>query len=659
LLTALAYGPGLTGPFLFDDGPNILHAPYVAIERLDWQGLKEAALTNRSGRLGRPLPTLSFALNYRLAGGRFDPFPFKATNLALHLLCGWAIFGLAGALTRRFQTQMGLPDGPLARWLPLASAALWLLHPLQLTGVLYVVQRMTSMATLCVLLGLLLFVQGRERLQVGRPWGLALMLTGILAGTGLGLLCKETAILLPLLALVIELTAFEGRGLAPVDRRRLRLFWLGLVGLPIVAALGLLALRPEWIVGGYAVRPFTLVERLLTEARVVFLYLGLFFVPRLDAFGLFHDDIPLSLGLLQPWTTAPAMAGWVLVVVSAGLAWRRGQRVWVFATAWFLVGHLLESTLIPLEIAHEHRNYLPLFGPIFGLVWYLGRWAVGYRHPRSAFAAALAPVLLLLALITHERAATWGSEALWVETELRHHPASARVNLSYAGFMEGQLQVAVAYHYYREAARLDGHNVSGLVAMARIASLLAVASQEAPQADRAPPASYRDDLSWDRVYLGALIGLIDGEIQARLRREMAHPMTLAALEYLSARIEQGDPACIPLRDRAMTWMEILLQRPGFTPGRRAALLYNQARVLAQGGDLPAALERIHRARGHHPADVQLLVYEALLQLRSGNLTAADALVDELASLRAQVGFKESDLALLRAEWDRVGRAATR
>ncbi len=38
---------------------------------------------------------------------------------------------------------------------------------------------------------------------------------------------------------------------------------------------------------------------------------------------------------------------------------RRRYPLLLLAVLFFLVGHSMESTLIPLEMVYEHRNYLP------------------------------------------------------------------------------------------------------------------------------------------------------------------------------------------------------------------------------------------------------------------------------------------------------------
>lgn len=181
----------------------------------------------------------------------------------------------------------------------------------------------------------------------------------------------------------------------------------------------------HWLWAGYEFRSFSLSERLLTEGRVIWFYLGLIFFPRQGALGLQHDDLVISSGIFTPWTTLPALAG------LAGLIWlfwrtRTRNPLVSFGIAWFLVGHLLESTALPLEIAHEHRNYLPLFGILLlGLASGLVK-ALNSHGPIKTLGIALTAVTLALPFITALRSLQFGEEIRRSDLEAQFHPNSAR-----------------------------------------------------------------------------------------------------------------------------------------------------------------------------------------------------------------------------------------
>ena len=415
LLLAAIYGPGLQGGFFFDDEPSILQAEGVRLERLSAESLREALASGRSGPSGRPVAQLSFAANHFFSG--FDPYAFKVTNLVIHGFCGLLIFSLTLRLL-----------APL-RWAPPRRhelifaglvAVLWLLHPLQLTPVLHVVQRMTSLSALFLLGALLLHVIARERggrlgaLGVALAWGVLWPLS---------FFSKETGVLFPLFALAWELIVRRSAH-GSLDRFARILATATALAAVAGAAYGL-SPAGRWLWAGYDLRSFSLPERMLTEGRVLWFYLGLMLLPRLEALGLYHDDIAVSTGLLEPWSTLPAWAGLAGLV---WLAWRARVQAPLlsFGIAWFLVGHGLESTALPLEIAHEHRNYLPLFGILLACVWGLARLLESAGPPRVLGITVAAAALLYLPFVTALRAHQFGDEIRRTQVEAQHHRGSAR-----------------------------------------------------------------------------------------------------------------------------------------------------------------------------------------------------------------------------------------
>ena len=171
--TWLAYKPGLSGPFVFDDLTNILLVNTTYLKSLDSTALYKTAWAVKSGPLSRPIAILSFGLNYYFT--QLDVFYFKLTNLVIHLLAGYALYQLTYRLLARRETKTTLSgDTPLSiHYLALATCAIWLIHPLNLTSVLYVVQRMTSLSSLFMVLGLIGYVIGREQIIADKTRGYA------------------------------------------------------------------------------------------------------------------------------------------------------------------------------------------------------------------------------------------------------------------------------------------------------------------------------------------------------------------------------------------------------------------------------------------------------------------------------------------------------
>ncbi len=423
-LTAWVYAPGLEGGFAFDDEANILMNQRLALDGLSIQGLREASLSGNAGPFKRPISMLSFALNHLAAG--FNPFYFKLTNLVIHLVNGLLIFWVARLLLRAYRhTHARTLRRETIAWLALAVAGAWLLHPLNLTSVLYVVQRMTSLAVLFTLLGLLCYLIGRLRQLAGKPGVLWLFLGTALFG-GLAILSKESGALLPLYALVCEVTLFRFQA-----RRREANQWIyayfGIFLLvPCLIASAYLLTHPEWFAENYLFRPFDLQERLLTEARVVWFYLAMVFVPNPIVLGIFHDDIVISTGLLSPLSTLWAVLGFALLGL---LAWkcRRSAPLVTFAILWFFAGHSMESTVIPLELVHEHRNYLAAVGPLAALFYYLLLPPVRQSSQRAFRLAGIA-LIGLYAFVTLVRADQWRHPVSHAAVEVAHHPKSHRAH---------------------------------------------------------------------------------------------------------------------------------------------------------------------------------------------------------------------------------------
>lgn len=415
------YWAGLHGSYLFDDYPNIIDNHDVQPKDASVPSLVRAALSSPSSELKRPLSSLSFAINYLSTG--LDPFWMKATNLSLHLLNGWLVYLLAGALIaaarrRRFDRSNTLPMSPLpesdvqTRLIAAFIALGWMLLPINVTVVLYIVQRMESLANLFVLVGLIGYTHTRSRMLALKDSSLQRILACagyILVPTALGLSAKETAIMLPLYAALVEwaLFRFQRADGAGMDRRLLALFGLGLV-LPGIVGLSILVpglLKPAT----WAVRDFTLKTRLLSEARIVIDYIAWTVVPTPHALSFYHDDFHISKGLFAPFSTLASIAALLLGI--GFTVWVRNRRPLVaLGLALFFGCHLLTGTIIPLELIYEHRNYFASFGLLLALLPWL---AASEDSPITARSFFLPKRTLFAVLILHWTALTFVTSQAW------------------------------------------------------------------------------------------------------------------------------------------------------------------------------------------------------------------------------------------------------
>jgi hypothetical protein len=413
------YWPGLHGVFFFDDHPNIVLNPGVKLDDLSRESLGLAWSSGTASQFGRPVSQLSFALNHYFS--RLNPFAFKLTNLVIHSLNGVLIYFVGYQLLDSLRQRQNLKH--ISLWASLLAVA-WMIHPIQLTSVLYVVQRMTSLSAFFLLLALVLHVLARRHNQRDLL-AISLLVLAWCIFWPLSILSKETGVLLPAFVTAYELIVRRS------ERGSLDAFGRLLLYLLIMVILGLVPYLSspfgQWIITGYEIRSFSLFERLLTEPRVLWEYIRWTLFPALEVFALFHDDLPVSTSLTSPWTTLPALAGLVGLLMLA-IVTSRKLPLMAFGIAWFLVGHSLESSFIPLELVHEHRNYLPLFGLCLVPVSMLASREIRPGVQKTIVVAALGALLAYFGFVTAMRANMFGQESLRAQLEAQLHPASARAN---------------------------------------------------------------------------------------------------------------------------------------------------------------------------------------------------------------------------------------
>lgn len=422
-LAWLCYQPGLYGDFEFDDQANLLLNGDLQIDRLTFPALKLAAFSGEAGPLGRPISMASFAINHVVTG--FDPFYLKLTNLIIHISAGAVIYllllQLLPAYCRTYAVQL---TSNSVTWIAAATSAAWLLHPLNITSVLYIVQRMTSLSGLFSLLTLLFYGWGRNTILNDNRHGWWTILIATPMAGFIALFCKENAAILPALLLLIEWCFFRFRAPSRHETHLLYGVFTLTVLLPILLAFTYLAICPEWLLGGYAGRGFSLTERLLTECRVLWLYLRLILAPDISLMGIYHDDISISTHLLMPSSTLAAVIGIVLLLLAAVWVGRRAPMI-SFGLLWFFLGHLIESTIIPLEIAHEHRNYLPIIGILLAGFYYLLNPKLTQKIIRLRVLLAFL-LITMLGFSTHVRSTQWGDLLEHAMLEAENHPGSPR-----------------------------------------------------------------------------------------------------------------------------------------------------------------------------------------------------------------------------------------
>ncbi len=173
LVGVLLFAPSFNDPFHFDD-VLITNDTNVTNPAQLWHFFNPFHL--------RQLTFFTFYLNH-LAGG-LDPSGYHVVNVAIHIANVVLLFLLLG----RF----------VERWIAVAAAAVFLVHPIQTSAVLYVYERSTLLACFFSLLALIALAERRT------GWAAVLF---ILAFEG-----KESAIAVPLAVAAFPSPFGRGQG---------------------------------------------------------------------------------------------------------------------------------------------------------------------------------------------------------------------------------------------------------------------------------------------------------------------------------------------------------------------------------------------------------------------------------------------------------------
>ncbi|WP_043958176.1 hypothetical protein [Lysobacter sp. A03] len=412
-LVALVYWPGLSGPFLFDDFPTLVDNARLHTTSLAPDAIWKAAFSFDPGGGSRPLSMGSFAINHAISG--LNPWAYKLTGLAVHLLNAL----LVALLCLQVLPMAGVAERH-APWAALSIALVWAVHPLQISTVLYVVQRMETLSLTFVLLALNSYLIGRRRQADGHrgwPW-----LVACLPLAALGLASKETAVLLPAYTLALELTVLSFAALRPATRQGWR--WTYAAGTVAALLLFVFWAIPHYAtIDAYAIRDFNAPERVLSQLRILPMYLGQILLPLPGTMLFYYDDYTASTSLRAPIST---LMGGLLLLALLASAWllRRKAPLFALGVFWFLFAHTLTSNVIALELVFEHRNYFALLGVLLAIAELVRLLPV--RDGPAIKYAGVAVLILGIGALGMLRSATWG-ERLLLSTDLAtSNPQSTR-----------------------------------------------------------------------------------------------------------------------------------------------------------------------------------------------------------------------------------------
>jgi protein O-mannosyl-transferase len=418
----LAYANSFNASWHFDDYNNIHTNSKLHLSDLDPEALYNTLFANplfpEQQRLYRPLSNLTFALNWYWSGE--DVWGYHVVNVFIHTVTAVFLFLVICCLYRTPALEAASINQ--ASKIAFFAALLWALNPIQTQAVTYIVQRMASLAAMLYIMAIYTYLKARLSPNVANKigFGCSTLLFALLAMGS-----KENAVTLPLCLVLIEMVFFK-------TRQRLKALYafalLAAIALFTIACLLYVKGDPLAFLSGYESRSFTLTERLLTEPRIVLFYLSQIFYPAVFRLSLEHD-ILLSKSLFVPWTTLPAICILILIVVHS-FSKIQTKPFLSFSLLFFLLNHAVESTVLPLELIFEHRNYLPsmfLFVPLIDFA--CTKELTLYK--RNILSYPLVTISLVFTAVlfgtgTYLRNMDWKSErTLWQDT-LYKAPLSAR-----------------------------------------------------------------------------------------------------------------------------------------------------------------------------------------------------------------------------------------
>ena len=388
------------------------------------------------------------------------------------------------------------------------AALLWIVQPVGTQAVTYICQRMASMVALFYILSLLCYVKGRMAMAGGRktlPYGgsgalvenvekyntiddplnpcrggvyprpddfnskhLAdgfsraqktdnphnKFLVPILyfAGSFLAALCafatKENAGTLPLVIILYEWFFFQN----------LKFKWSGRQILWVAFFVIIFAGVVFWYMGenplirilnSYRHRDFSLIERVMTEWRIVVYYLSLFLWAPPGRLNLDHD-YSLSLSPLHPATTMFAFAAIFSLLIWAAYAAKKNRLI-AFCLLWFFITQATESSIIGIELIFEHRTYIPFM--MISLLFTLAIFR--FFKNRSMAHGLLVATALVFSIWTYQRNQIWQDPVTFLTDCTVKSPKKYRpqYNLGIALYDGGDISGAIAQ--YKIAIQTD------------------------------------------------------------------------------------------------------------------------------------------------------------------------------------------------------------
>lgn len=567
-LAGLLYLPTLSYDFVWDDRALIVeNEDLLAPVPFGFFGQSFTHWWAEQGRIPhsyyRPLVISSFWLERKLFG--VSPPGFHLTNVLLN--CGVGVL-----------VVLVLAEMLAAFWPTLLGGLAFALHPTHAESVAFVSARTDLMMALFILLAFLALLRFRRR-----PAGGMLVLTVV--SFAAALLCKETAVLFPVLAFFV--LAPELR--QPARRGRALL----LVGAMAAVVVAYLAARAAVLTGsapGWGeVGP------------------GLRFMLAVSAFGryAFMSVVPFDRRIQFSDPRALGAFGWptvAAVVALAGLAWtvvRFRRKPAGTGSLWFFLFILPACNLVPPGPSFLSQRMLYL--PTVGIVLTFAALAATLRRGRQALAVAAVLYVGVLGWGAARSMPVWRNELSLHTTMVAQSPNDGQARLDLARVLQAEGDRQGAAREFRQGLALVPGDTSSWV---RLGDALV---QDGDYGGAA--AAYRQALGLDpnsalvHNNLGAVLNQVgdlsgaEGEYRRALGLQPDLTMAHNNLGQLLALRGRQDSALVefsralqsqPGNTQARFNLGVALQALGRTDEARVAF----QQVLAQDPGFPGAAERL-------------------------------------------------------------------
>jgi tetratricopeptide (TPR) repeat protein len=439
LITLLtAYANHFHNSFHFDDAHTIVNNASIRELRNIPLFFRDAKTFSSlpSNQSYRPLVSTLLAIDYRLGG--LQAFWFHASIFALFVAL--AVL-LAFVINRLLDNEI---ISPLNRWIALAAAAWYGLHPANADTINYMIASSEVISTLGVVASFAVYF-AFPRL---RRSGLYILPAAI------AILAKPTAAIFAVLIAIYRLLFRDGTIIRRAAGRRALAYFTEIVPSFLICGAMLLFVQHmtpnTWVAGAANARNY-----MITQPYVIFQYFKTFFWPT----GLSADYD------LNPFTTTNDPRFWAgfafavsFIAIAIGTSVFRKTRVIGFGLLWFLIT-LMPTSLLPLaEVMNDHRTFLPYIGLVIGMagaVSLLINRAVKFAVPaRIAVTCAVVLLLCANAYATFQRNKVWKTEeTLWHDVVLKS-PRNGRGLMNYGNTLMAKGDYAGALDYYHRALQL-------------------------------------------------------------------------------------------------------------------------------------------------------------------------------------------------------------